>query len=426
MEKGPKIKKNFGGNEAIPEFQKRKMEIGLQLEPKKPPTESPETLEGIEGGSDKTWLELVYDAKNEFPEEVQVLLDRQIQHKPLSPEERSMFDLAVNKWWKESFGITFANRKKPSKDIPNTKQREKKVWFKAQKYHKMEQLHQALKNLDEGEPVDEFRDETRRVLSFGEDTNQYFVVENGQKKYLGIGDIVSDYAWGIKYVPDGEMTEPEYRTLAKRILVNEVRRDLEKIHNEELINMGLADTTYIITPHKLEELEQKIAQEIDPPVIGGLAEIEIREFLNRLSLNTDLNFIVFRADAQEDSRDKYDFKIRVKRRMRGIDIETKNIKSVGFQLKTRYTQTTTSTIKYKAGRRRLVEEVVKLSVPSKELGGAVNKWFEADKPSGGPEQFLSRDLKIELLKAVTKGLIEINDEEIEKILPKGETQEQAN
>jgi len=99
----------------------------------------------------------------------------------------------------------------------------------------MEQLHGALRNLDKGEPVEEFRDETRRVVYFDEESRQYFAEEDGSRKILGIGDIVSDYAWGIKYVPDGDMVEPAYRIITKKILVNETRRDLEETHNLELI-----------------------------------------------------------------------------------------------------------------------------------------------------------------------------------------------
>ena len=50
-------------------------------------------------------------------------------------------------------------------------------------------------------------------------------------------------------------------------------------------------------------------------------------------------------------------------------------------------------------------------------GESLKKWIELSQSSGGPEQFLSRYLKIELLKAVTSRLVEIKDEDIEKIFP---------
>lgn len=65
-----------------------------------------------------------------------------------------------------------------------------------------------------------------------------------------------------------------------------------------------------------------------------------------------------------------------------------------------------------------VDEIITLNVPGKEFREVTKKWLREDEPSGGPEQFLSRDLQVEILKAVTKGLVEIKNEDIEKIFPK--------
>lgn len=89
MERGPKIGKGLEGDVAIPEFQKREAGIELQPELKESKIESSRKLGDIERGGDKTWFELVYDAKHEFPENIQRLLDKQMKHEPLSPEERS-------------------------------------------------------------------------------------------------------------------------------------------------------------------------------------------------------------------------------------------------------------------------------------------------------------------------------------------------
>lgn len=69
-----------------------------------------------------------------------------------------------------------------------------------------------------------------------------------------------------------------------------------------------------------------------------------------------------------------------------------------------------------------VDEMMYMTIGSQALRYGFQKWLDLNKPSGGPEQFLSRDLKIEILKAVTKDLVEISDEEIEKTFPKEEIQ----
>lgn len=440
MEKGPKIGKSLGGNVAIPEFQKRETGFELQPEPKEPQTELSEKPGDFERDLNKKWFELVYDAKHEFPEEVQVLLDKQIQHKPLSPEERSIFDLAVNKWWKESFGITFDKRKEPPKDTFEIKRQKEKIGLQAQKINRMEQLHNAIKNLDEGEPVDEFRDETRKVLYHDGSLERYFTEDNNKKVYLGLGDVISDYAWGIKYVPDGEMEEPTYRILAKRILINEARRDLEILNDVGLTSKATVEN------HLPTDIEKKVVVAKNKKArnekvlshTGFLAEAVARELLTRAAINNDLDFAVLRANLIEDFDYKYDFKLRLKKKLRGIKIEDgkeigSNIRKIGIQFTTSIHTGNRKRLQIEQGKQAVkklaegglrklpVDEILLLQIPIyKEVAKIYQEWLEAGKPSGGPEQFLSRDLKIELLKAVTGGLIEISDEEIEKIFPKEE------
>ena len=65
-----------------------------------------------------------------------------------------------------------------------------------------------------------------------------------------------------------------------------------------------------------------------------------------------------------------------------------------------------------------MDEILILTLRTNEIDEAFKIWLEKNRPSGGPEQFLSRDLKVELLKAVTKELVEISDDDIEKIFPR--------
>ena len=297
------------------------------------------------------------------------------------------------------------------------------------KKQKMESLHHAIQNLDNGEPVDEFRDETRRVVFFDEDTGQYFIEDGDKKKIIGIGDIISDYAWGIKYVPDGQMTEPSYRTLAKRILSNEARRGIEDIYDKEL---GKTTTGGSISPKQpLSQIESQWGKWKNRPEgllwLGFIAETAVRELLNREAINNKLNFAVLRANAKEDSIYKIDFKIHVYQRSRGVRVKQKEPKNAGSKvgiqfglIEPRFARRKAEKIKQikeKFGKELPVKDILLIAIQTKEFADAFNKWLELGKPSGGPEQFLSRDLKIELLKAVTKNLVEINDEEIERIFP---------
>jgi len=466
------------GDIAISEFQKKKADIEFPSEPEKPSVKLPEKHEDIEtwegeGGAmeapqeekgsmarkpwaeivdeyrkekkeknekeNKIWLEVIADAKREFPNDIVLLIDKRLRGVLLSPEEQSKFDLAKNKWWQERFGAQFAQRdkvlvkKENPKIIPETRKQRRARELKelqGRKTSRMEQLHNAIQNLDNGEPVDEFRDETRRGLYYDEGSERYFIEENGEKKYLGIRDVVSDYAWGIKYVPAGEMIEPNYRQITKRILTNEVRRDLEDIYNDELVVKGEAtETTISFGIGTIERKWLSGGERERIRLMGFIGEIITRELLNRLSLDNNLDFVVTRANVMEDSKYKIDFKIRRLLRNRGVNIDSKDEpvktpKKAGVQLKTKSRENylTYSVIK-EPQKGASVDEMVWIKVNGREFRESFNKWLEVGKPSGGPEQFLSRDLKIKLLKEVTKGLVEISDEDIERIFPTEVTQE---
>lgn len=290
-----------------------------------------------------------------------------------------------------------------------------------EKQLKMEHLHESLRSLDEGAPVKEFKDETRRIVYFDEENLQYFVEEGGTRKNIGIGDIVSDYAWGIKYVPDGEMTEPAYRTIAKRILVNEARRDLEIIHNKELITLrpyrGSTSMFSYMWPRLRDvfKKENKGTIRLLEDNLGWIIEVAVREFLSRIILNNNLDLVVSRSTAEEDADFKYDFKIRVKRRLRGIDVQNQDVSSVGFQLKSELKRKGVEVNSRQKKRSvQTVDEILTLKVPSKEFEEALKKWFELGEPSGGPEQFLSKELKVAILRAVTEKLTDISQEVLDK------------
>src|SRR3989344_805441 len=405
--------------------------------------------ERTERDAEKGWWDIVVEAKLEFSEEIQDLINRKLSGERLPPKSQSAFDRALEKWWKERFGVSFSNRhltpeqereqeEKRNKEKADRKleRSDKKIKRLKEKYgekkiERMSELKKAIKNLDKGEIVKEFGEESRRVVYFDEETGENYMEENGSRKSIGIGDIVSDYAWGIKYVPDGEMIEPAYRQLAKRILVNETRRDLEGIYDRELASSETGASTAFPELSKFEKNQAG--------TLGLMAEVVVRELFNRLSLNNDLDFIVMRANSFEDGVYKYDFKIRAKNRNRGVKLEEgESVKGtlykLGIQLKTHLDKKgsglSINLRKYKKGVAKIVDEVLVLEITTKEFKEVFSHWLDAGKPSGGPEQFLSRDLKAQILKEVTKGLIKITDEEIEKALPpepetRVETQEAA-
>src|SRR3989344_5114651 len=296
MEKELKIGKSLEGDIAIPEFSEENLEP-KEIETLNEQRSESDKDSYLKESFDRHWIEIIQDHIDEFPEEDRALLDKVLTNLRegkranigFDKKETARFYNARAKFWEKVLGMKFLQwdsmrqsivdkqkhvtkkltkikvhstvektkeskeietweddggsilnlqeNKETTKEVPETwKQRKerKEKEFKTEKTNRMKQLHQALENLDKGEPVDDFRDETRKVVHYDEESKRHFTEEDGKNKYLGMGDILSDYAWGIKYVPNGDMIEPAYRTLSKRILTNETRREIEDVYNTEL------------------------------------------------------------------------------------------------------------------------------------------------------------------------------------------------
>lgn len=374
---------------------------------------------------------MMREAKPEFSQEIQGIIDKGERGERLHQDEREKLNNARNDFWEKKFGGSFDEmygtkqdigyksplKKKPPTETVNKigKKAEGKVkLIERQKVEKMQALHQAIKNLDNGEIVQEFADESRRAVYFDEKSSKYFILENGKPRYLEVADLLSDYAWGIKYVPDAEMIEPSYRRLAKKVLVNETRRDLEEIHNKELVlqNMGAGHS------EKFEIVEKNWVErrDINTGSLGFITESMARELLARVAADKRLDFVVERADAVEDGIYKYDFKVRSLVKLRGVGIGgeveiNSRIKKIGLQFTIK--KSVVHKIKDVKNIKQLmletklpVDDVVLCKVRTTEFGEAFDKWLAEGKPSGGPEQFLSPEIKAKLLEAVQDRLFE--------------------
>lgn len=400
-------------------------------------------------GKQSLWMML--EAKNEFPPNIQRLIEKKANQEKIGRKAAELFTKVRSWWWLKKFGVVFEFRKLKSgkrRTDAHAKFFKKYSWLleenpfekmtalveikpakkggKSQityaKQSLMQKLAQSIKNLDLGEPVDEFRDESRRVLYYDEDKEQYYVLENDLPKYLGVEDIKSDFAWGIRYVPDGEMTGPAYRRVTKQILTNEARRELEALHDRELMRMpswqrteGGEDAAVAAKP-SLKAIEWRWRHHKNKGTVHGqLAEIMAREQVARMSESFEPSLKVERANSLEDGEYKIDFKVRTVQHRRGVSVGEEEklesvIRRVGIQFTIgKHGQRKTDkilTVKAKWVGKLPVDDIVLIKIRTSEFGDAYARWLKKGKPSGGPEQFLSEDLKRQLLEMVTEGLFQ--------------------
>lgn len=380
------------------------------------------------------YLEIMWEARGELPERMQEILEKILSgEEKMDPDEQSWFDKTREKWWMEKFGIDFTHRKSAEKRGGETRAR-----IKQTKNGRMEQLSQSLHALDTGELIKEFNAEERRTIFYDESSDTPYVVDaNDNKRTVGAGDIMADYAWGITYVPDGEMPHSTFRRLAKQILVNEARRDIELLYDKELIRQGIPAGSSSIDKNRLEEFYRN--QTSNAPMNGIVAERASREFMTRISFNhPDLGFAVERSNALEDSELKYDFKLRKKRRLRGVAVADTEMSAkeyrgykrrVGIQFtintvkqklkkKREEIETTLKELKKRSRtQRQPVDDIVFVHVPMPEIMRQYGRWLRDGKPSGGPEQYFTPEIKKQIFMEATKGFISIEPETLQEIFP---------
>lgn len=315
--------------------------------------------------------------------------------------------------------------------------------FELEKRKVMAELHTDFSALDAGKDLSIDKDRERRTVYYNKASSDLFVEdEGGSKKDITLGDLIGDYAWGVKYRVDGDFPKDLRRKIIKTLLVNEVKNKVGQIYDNELVSTY--KVAHNVTGMPVEYLEKR-TKELRNPVklragIGGvLAEKMITEFLTRLEYNNqELGMRVEKANALEDTVLKYDFKLFLRKR-RGIALESEdmsrkefveNKRNVGIQFTTmlhghgpQYRKKEASMVeaKQKLGDfesyiKKQVEDIVMVRIAELgNFGEYFKHWLKEGKPSGGPEQYMSREEKLAIFIKVTEGLAAFSKEELDNL-----------
>jgi hypothetical protein len=303
-----------------------------------------------------------------------------------------------------------------------------------QKKNTMEKLKKRLKDIDEGKNYSEQELKERRTILYDEESGRLFISFGEGWQYITLGDIAADYEWGIQYAPDESLPRTLWRRVRKLSDTVEARRSVEKIFDIELAK---AERISIGASSVDEEFLEKRFKIEGENMSGYIAEKIARNILRRIQYNnSNLGLVVENSNAVEDTELKYDFKIFLSTKYRGIATKPEEMTREEYikQKRNLGIQFTTGAIspgkekKTEKGRKRLHQErysrLLKRAVDdiiivhTRRMGAASSfkKWLDEGKPPGGPEQYLSREKKLELLKQVVSGRLELSEAEQEKLI----------
>lgn len=370
------------------------------------------TMHTGKSGWPKYWLKRLLPEIDLLPKEIQRVLRDYKRTQSFSPSQQSIYTNYINK-------------------------RVAVKRFELKKREEMAKLKMDLRAIDAEKSISPEDAKNRRAVYFDEQTQSFYTKDEGGnigKKNISFGDLVGDYAWGIRYQPDKTVPHKIWRKVRKTLALYETRSHIEDIFNDELSQTkGISQPTSAIGIDYIENF----FKEKGPGMGGTIAERMITEFLTRAQYNNpELGMKVEHSNALEDTVLKYDFKVVIDKR-RGIALESedqsreefiKDKRRVGIQFTIdsrpetekkkleQISKAKTQLSDFEKEVKRKVDDIVFVKMPGLSIfSGLYLQWLQEGKPSGGPEQYLSREQKLEIFKQATQGLLDLSEEELQKL-----------
>ena len=166
--------------------------------------------------------------------------------------------------------------------------------------------------------------------------------ELGHEVEVTLGDIMTDASWNIGYALDPE-TVP--RTVRKDYVIERAKNKLSEFLDAQILHTEKnKENNYQESFKAIAERHEnmEVVYDLDQ---GHLGEIFVKNYLRKLAIDGILPIEINGADVFEDVVDKIDFFVRIKKHIRGVEIESTSEDSensediaVQFTLMSRKTQ----------------------------------------------------------------------------------------
>lgn len=310
----------------------------------------------------------------------------------------------------------------------------------------MRRLKRDLAYLDDPEHAEE-RDPDRRFVTY--EDGRYFIESDEGRSAVSLGEIMTDYEWGIEYQLD-QQTVP--RITRKEYLVELARAEIRDYLDQQILIEEIEGATrFAALPNRQDESArggqndedgQKIAarhkatayrgyresMEQQPEYGGYAAEKMVRNFLKKISIDLQVDFDIIPADAYEDVAQKIDFIIKRKRRNRGVKVESpeeedqqeeQSALGIQFTINTNVSVLHKKTRQVKRSVRQLssedrVDDIVLVAMSVRNVGKVVRTWKSQGRASGGPDKLWSGEVKERILRGLLQGIVS-EDEMVEAV-----------
>jgi len=264
------------------------------------------------------------------------------------------------------------------------------------------------------------RENTTQIKYDPKTKNPYFLDDRKEKKYLSIGQIISNTMWDEEYYlsfdsfnenkdEGGEM----YDDYIKNFTHQETLKILNKyIYDKEIPKYSLKDS-YKMKAY--QNSKEQGAHSLENMRSGIIAEKLVRSFLTRISIdNKELEIEVSEVNIYQDIEYKIDFLIKNKHINRGVTVdsdeyEEEKVRKIQFTI-----NSSRESEELKKKQLEIASDVILVKMPEMEIGKTMKKWKESTNHNDSPDKYFNTETKKEILEKILKNFV--SDEALDKII----------
>lgn len=250
--------------------------------------------------------------------------------------------------------------------------------------------------------------------------NPYFLDERKDKKYLTMGQIMSNTIWNKEYYLSFDSFSENkdeginmYEDYIKYFTHQETLKILNKYIYEIEIPKNSSKDLFKMKSYK-DSYEEGDA-DIENMRSGILAEKLIRSFLTRISIdNKDLEIEISEVNIYQDIEYKIDLLIKSKHKNRGVKVSTdeneeEKVRKIQFTI-----NSSPESEELKKRQLEKASDVILIKMPELEVRQTIRKWKENTNSTYGPDKYFDEETKQKILEKMLEGIA--TDEALDKII----------
>lgn len=286
---------------------------------------------------------------------------------------------------------------------------------KLEKLSKFKKWLEKTRDISSGNFVHPEIQKNLPVVSVDSEGNFTMKSTNGQSKSITIGEIMTDHEWNIDYTFDKSVNIHDVRTY----YLNQLKDDLREKLDKQII---ISETNFTQGSTATQEAYRKIEKTMESgsEQQGIIAEKMVKNFLKKLSLDTNADFEVVDADVYQDVEQKVDFIIhrKNKEKNQGAKVEESDtitsptFEDIGVQFTINTSKTEYKEKQISRSKKNLqnIDDLVLVTLPAHDAGKLYDSW-KKNPQSGGPEKMWNKNIQETVFRGVMAKIM--NQQEID-------------